>query len=164
LPANPLNANEIVAERAPAAVGRNLASTIQVLPGCKTIPFWQVVFAAVMGKSPGLVPASAAAGVPNVIATPEPLISVKSPAKVATPTICDPKLIAVGWTITSPTPVPVNGSICGLPAASLLISIEAERAPTAVGINDIETKHVPPGASVTMHDEVVNSEALVPLN
>src|SRR5579863_5547187 len=154
----------MVAARGPAATGRNLASTLQVIPGRNTTRFWQVVFANVMGKSPGLVPPSAAAGLPKVIATPEPLIRVKSPAKVATPTICEPKLIAVGWTITSATPVPVNGSICGLPAASLLINMEALRAPAATGINDIETKHAPPGASVTMHEEVVNSEALVPLN
>src|ERR1700730_3976782 len=141
----------------------NFTSTLPVLPVGRTRLFEQVVPAATVGKSSGLVPP--VGKLASVIWTPEPLIKVMSDANVATPTICEPKLIGVGRAKTSATPVPVSGRIWGLPAASSLIKSEAERAPAAAGVKMTEIEQAPPGASEAgQNDVAAKSAALAPLS
>src|SRR5919204_2630603 len=48
-----------------------------------------------------------------------------------------------------PVPVPVNGTVCGLPAALSVSVNAADRVPDAVGENVIDTLQLVPGASVS---------------
>ncbi len=110
--------------RAPVAVGRNVTLTVQLVPAASELPQlfdW--------AKSP-----DAAIEVMLNAALPV-LLSVTLWALLLVPTFWVPKLSDVGLTLAAgAVPVPLNETLCGLPAASSVIVTEPMRVPVAVGV------------------------------
>ena len=66
---------------------------------------------------------------------PPPLVSVTVCAALVLPTFCEVKVSAVGLSDTpGAKPVPLRLTLCGLPAASLLMTMLPLRAPEVVGV------------------------------
>ena len=63
------------------------------------------------------------------------LVSVTPCAALLVPTVCDEKVKPVGATVTAGAvaPVPVKGTVCGLPLALSAMDTDAVRVPDAVG-------------------------------
>lgn len=70
------------------------------------------------------------------------------------------RLVMVG---TGFAPVPLRLTDCGLPGASSVTVIEAERFPNATGVNETEAEHCAPAASELPHVLLkLKSPGLVP--
>src|SRR6266481_759747 len=125
-----LSVNVTAATRAPPAVGLNVTVIVQFALAARDEP--QVL---VSMKSPGFVPPGAmlviARAVPPLFVTVTICDALDTPETVAANVSVFAESIAVGCT----WPVPINAMECGFPGASSLITIEADLAPAAAGVN-----------------------------
>jgi hypothetical protein len=146
------------AERAPAACGVNLTEIVQLPPPATLVPH---VF--VWLKSATLVPVMATLVIDNA---PEPAFeSVIVPAELVVFTVRFPNARPEGVSETCPTatPVPLRAAVWGEPAALSVTVTDAERAPTACGVNLTEIVQLAPAATLVPHVLVwLKSATLVP--
>jgi len=81
-------------------------------------------------------------------AVPE-LLSVVLCDALVVPTGCDEKVRLVGVRVTAgAVPLPVSGTVCGLPVALSVTEMLAVRLPVAVGVKVTEMVQLAPAASV----------------
>lgn len=132
------------AERAPEAAGVKVAPKVQLCVGVSTVVPVHVVPEEV--KSAMFVPAMDRA-VMLRLAFPV-FVSVALIAALVVPTFWFPKAILVGLSVTTGagalTPVPVRGTVCGLPAASSATLTLTLAAPSTVGANCTPTLQFEP--------------------
>jgi hypothetical protein len=146
-----------VAERDPDAVGEKVTVTRQVASGL-IVPELGQVLAGVMAKSPGFAPVRVMLLMARVTVV---LVSVRVElcAALVEPTAIDPKPSDEGRSVAVArlpvAPTPLRAMVCfPLLVLSLTVNV-ADRDPVAVGVNVIETRHVPRGLTVPELEQVV---------
>jgi hypothetical protein len=135
------------AARPPVAVGLKVAEIEQDAPTARVAGLTGHVF--VWAKSPTFAPVIAM--LPIVSGPPPEFVSVVAFAALVVPTTWEPKLWLVGDSVTIGellVPVPVSGTVCGLPSASSVTWIDAVRLPVDVGVNVALIVQLEPAASV----------------
>jgi len=142
-----LSVTENAAERAPEAAGVKVAPNVQLWVGVSVVVPVQVVPDIV--KSAAFVPVIDTA-VMFRFALPV-FVSVALIAALVVPTFWFPNEMVVGLSVTAGagalTPVPVSGTVCGLPVASSATLTLALSAPSAVGANCTPTAQFEPAFS-----------------
>jgi hypothetical protein len=119
----------------------NVTLTTHVAPIASVPP---QVFAEIV-KSPKFVPVKSI--VLSVSVALPVFVTVVDIAPLVTVTAVFGKVIEVGlkpMPATPPAPVPLTGTLCGLPDALSVNTIAEDRAPVEVGLKTTETVHVPP--------------------
>jgi hypothetical protein len=146
------------AVRGPEAVGVKVTLMEQLPPAATGLP--QVLLCA---KSPELVPVTTTVLIFRV-AFPV-LLTVTVWAELVEPTPCEANVrLEAERLTTEPNPTPVKGTICGLVEALSTIMTEADRFPTALGVNVTVIVQSTPAARVAGQVLVeVKSPALVPV-
>ena len=118
------------AARVPMAEGVNVTFIVQLAAGATIAP---MQLPPAMAKSPAFVLVMVTLEMFNV-AVPL-LVRVTGVGALVVPTACGAKVTLDGFGITAEAvPVPVSGTVCGLPAASSVRLTLAARAPGAVGV------------------------------
>ena len=87
---------------------------------------------------------------PAIVTGADPVLrTVAAWAALGVPARWLPKASGLGVSVSARTaPVPVSGMLCGLPGALSFRTSAALRAPPAAGLNDTDTVHEAPAASV----------------
>jgi hypothetical protein len=139
------SATDSTPETGTARVGEKVTSMRQLIPAPSVAP------QALCREKPGGTEMSA-------IVTTLELLFVKVTLCVAvSPVWTSPKLKEFGEKTTS-TPVPDNGTVCGLPRAEPVIVSSPVLGPALAGVKVTETLHVRPGVIVVQVFRVENSE------
>src|SRR5262245_21022195 len=134
-----------VAVRAPAAVGVNVTEIVQLAPAASVAGLSGQLLS--WAKSPALAPASPMLEITSG-ARPE-FVNVTLCAALVVPTSWLPKPRLVGDRLTAGVvPVPLSGTVCGLPTALSLMLTLAVRLPAADGVKVTEIVQLAPTASV----------------
>lgn len=154
-----------LALREPVAEGEKVTEIVQVALTASVAGATGQAF--VCAKSPGFGPARPTLAIESG-ALPM-FFNVTVCAGLVVPTVCAPKARLAGVNVTAGSvPVPVSGTICGLPLASSAIETLALRLPVAAGENVTDTEHAVFTASVLGEVGQVlvcaNSPAFVPVS
>jgi hypothetical protein len=140
-----LSAIDTPAEREPEAPGENVTEIVHVAFTPSVAGLSGHVF--VCAKSPAFAPATAIPVIANG-AVPE-FVSVAVFAALVVPTVWLAKVRLVGVSVTAgAVPLPVSGTVCGLPPALSVTERLAVRLPVVVGVNVTEMAQLAPAASV----------------
>ena len=142
----------------PDAAGVNVMLRLQLAPAATLDP--QVLVSA---KSAALVPVSVTLVMESAAAP--VFVSVTVFAALVDFTSCTAKVRVVGESVTlGAVPVPVRGTVCGLPAALSVRLRAAVRVPVAVGLNVILNVQLLPTAKLVVQVVVsLKSPLLVPV-
>lgn len=124
-----------VALRAPVAEGINVTAIVHVPPGSKLLQLL------VWPKSEGLIPPNAM--LLKLTATFSWLVTRMFFGALVVPTICPPKLTAVGFRLTGCRPVPETLIVCGLLLALSTMFTVAVCFPAVVGAKVTVIVHCP---------------------
>ena len=153
-----LSAIESEALRAPVATGRKVTLMVQELPALRVVPHVVVRL-----KSAALVPLNEI--VPTVMLPLPVLVSVTERTVLLVFNPCVPNASEVGDTLAvGPVPVPLSGTVCGLPEALSVTVRDAARDPIAVGRKVTVMEQFPPTATLVPQVLVwLKSPALVPV-
>ena len=136
-----LSVMEIVPSLEPELIGVNVTLIVQLVPSASELP--QLL---VCEKSPGFVPPTAMLVMVKV-ALPV-LLSVTTFAELLVPSTWLGNTRLTGESDTAGAmPVPVSGTVCGLPPALSATLTLAVRVPLAVGVNVTLMDHEPPAAT-----------------
>jgi hypothetical protein len=127
-----LSATLTAAVRAPDAVGLNVTLIVQLALAASEAGHWLVC-----AKSPAFAPVTE---MPVTVSAALPeFVSVTVCAGLVVFNACEPNVNEVGASVTTgalaAAPVPVSGTVCGLPVALSANETAAVRAPDAVGLN-----------------------------
>ena len=142
----PLSVTVSVPERAPTAVGANVTLIVHVAPAARVVGLIGHAFTPVLvsAKSPE-------AAMVLIVKGPVPVFfRLTGCAALVVVSIwpLNVKLVGVSPTLGAATPVPVSGTVCGLPAALSVTASVPVRVPSAVGVNVTLIVHVAPAARV----------------
>jgi hypothetical protein len=140
---------------APVLVGVKVTLTEQFAPAASDPP---QVFAD-MANMAALVPVKVMLA--NTSVSPPVLVTVVDRGELVTVTAVFGKVIVVGLKLINgnPTPVPLTGTLCGLPAALSVNTIADDRDPEADGLNTTLTVQVPPEGATLAHPVGVGTKS-----